>query len=309
MRPFPSNKVMLTTILLVTLGFGIKFITSSNQQFFQLNFDWDKERTIKKLGTGILDSVSYNYVKVHKNIFNPNPQHTYKLSTKTGNYYFRYVFALDNVEYLQFKGVEWITDIPELTGIEYNIEEVFLPLKTGAGPTVVTIGDGLLIENEAKYYRKDLTTLSPVHFKGQYNDVFDFPHEAKKTNTSSLILSQSHNVPAAEYYVLMYGSKESLDSIKTFERNTLEILKNLHAKKPQKVVFITLPPSKDSIINSRNKEFNDVILKISKLDDIEIINVFQLFSENLDKYIRKEGVNISRDGYYELAKRTAKLMK
>ena len=309
MKPFPSNKVMLTTILLVAFGFGIKFISSSNQQFFQLNFDWDKEKPIKELGTAILDSVSYNYVEISKNIFQPNPQYTYKLSTKTNSYYFRYVYALEDSANLQFKGVEWITDIPEIINTEYNIEEVFLPLKKGVGPTVVTLGDRLLIQNEAKYYRKDLNKLFPVSFKGQYNDVFDFSHEAVKTNTSSLILSQIKNVPQADYYVLMYGSNENFDSLKTFQRNTEEILKFLESKNPQKIVLITLPPSKDAIINQRNKGINDVLFKLSKTNNVELIDTFQLFSENLEKYLREGGINISRDGYFKLAKETAKRIK
>lgn len=309
MNTFPSNKTMLITILLVTLGFGIKFITTSNQQFFQLNFDWDKEEPKKDLGTAILDSVSYNYVEISNNNFQPDSQNTYKLSTKAGSYYFRYVYHLFENANIRFKGVEWITDIPESTGVEYNIEEVFLPLKDGAGPTVVTLGDRLLIENEAKYYRKDLTNLFPVAFKGEYYDVFDFPHEAIKTNTSTSILAQIKNIPKADYYVLMYGYNENIDSLETFQKTTKEILESLQIKKPQKIVLITLPPSKNGLVNQRNSEINDVFIALSKINDFELIDTFQLFSENIDKYIRKDGINISRGGYYELAKETAKRIK
>lgn len=309
MRYFPSNRIMLITIILVTLGFGIKFVKSSTQQFFQLNFDWDKEEPIKELGTAILDSVSYNYVKLRNNTFSPNPQNTYKLSGKKGNFYFRYVYSLKDDSIIEFKGVEWITDIPESTGIEYSIDEVLLPLKNGNGPSVVTIGDGLLIENEAKYFRKDLAKLFSVSFKGTYYDVFDFPHMAITTNTSSIILAQINNVPQADNYVLMYGSNEHLDSLQTFQSNTEEILKNLQAKKPKNIILITLPPSKDAVLNNRNKEINNVFLKLSNAANVKIINTFQLFSGNLEKYIRKDGINISRDGYYELAKQTAKLIK
>lgn len=309
MNPFPSNKIMWITILLVTLGFGIKFISSSNQQFFQLNFDWDKEEPVKNLGTAILDTVSYNYVEISNTNFQPDSQSTYKLSTKTDSYYFRYIYILREDKTIQFKGVEWITDIPESTGIEYNIEEVFLPLKDGTGPNVVAIGDRLLVENEAKYYRKDLTNLFPVTFKGEYYDVFDFPHEAVKTNTSTSILAQIKNIPKADYYVLMYGSNENIDSLETFQKNTKEILEGLQIKKPQKIVLITLPPSKDGLVNQRNSEINDVFIALSKINNFELIDTFQLFSKNIDKYLRKDGINISRDGYYKLAKETVKRIK
>ncbi|MDP2686912.1 MAG: SGNH/GDSL hydrolase family protein [Aequorivita sp.] len=309
MNPFPSNKIMLTTILLVTLGFGIKFITSSNQQFFQLNFDWDKEQPIKEVGAATLDSVSYNFVKINKNDFWPDPQNTYKLSTKTDNYYFRYVFAIKDPSGIQFKGVEWITDIPESIGIEYKIEEVFLPLKKGTGPAVVTIGDKLLIENEAKYYRKDLTGIYSVVFKGNNSDVFNFSHEAKKHQTSVSILNGIKKIPSADYYVLMYGTNEELDSLGTFQKNSKKIIDTLQTNLPQKIVLIMLPPSRDAIINQRNSKINDVFLELSKTNDLELIDTFQLFSENLDKYIRKDGISISRDGYYELAKETVKRIK
>ncbi len=309
MKPFPSNKIMLITTLLVTLGFGIKFMTSSNEQFFQLNFDWDKEKPIKDLGTVILDSVSYNYVMVSNNNFRPNPQNTYKLSTKNESYYFRYVFVMRDAKTIQFKGVEWITDIPERTKIKYSIEEVFLPLKEGTGPTVVVLGDRLLIENEGKYYKRDLRNISPVIFKGKYYDVFDFPHEALKNNTSASILAQTENIPTADYYILMFGTNENLDSLATFQNNTVKILTALQAKNPQKIVLITMPPSRDAEVDQKHKTINDIFTTLSSTIDLELIDTFRLFSQNLDKYIRKDSVNISRDGYYELAKETAKRIK
>lgn len=309
MNPFPSNKIMVITILLVTLGFGIKFISSSNQQFFQLNFDWDKEKPNNDLGNVILDSVSYNYVKISNKDFNPNSQQTYKLSNKKESYYFRYVYALKGTGNLQFKGVEWITDIPESIGVKYIIEEVFLPLKEGTGPTIVTVGDRLLVENEAKYYRKDLANLSAVNFKGEYYDVFDFPHEAFKEQTSESILAKIKKLPLATYYVLMYGTNENLDSLGIFQKNTAEIINDLQAKNPKKIILIALPPSRDAMINEKNREINAVFLELSKANNCELIDTFQLFSENLDKYIRKDGRNITRDGYFELAKETAKRIK
>lgn len=309
MNSFPSNKIMITTILLVALGFGIKFMTTSNTQFFQLNFDWDKEEPLKTIGSVRLDSVSYNYVKVSHNEFEPSPQHTYKLSLGNKSYYFRYVFLLRDGDAIEFKGVEWITDTPETTKVDYSLKEVFLPLKTGNGPTVVTLGDRFLINNEAKYYRKDLTTMFPVTFKGGYYDVFDFAHEARNLNTSEDILKKINSLPQAEFYILMYGSNEEMDSLQTFKRNTLEIIELLKAKSPTKIIFITLPPSKDKIISERNAKLNSIFIELSKSEKVEWIDSFELFSDNLDKFIRKDGVNITRDGYYELAKETTKRIK
>lgn len=309
MSPFPSNKIMITTIILVAIGFGFKFINSSGQQFFQLNYDWDKEKPVENLGIARLDSVTYNYVQISGNNFSPNSQNTYKLSNKSDSYYFRYIYALKDSINLKFKGVEWITDIPEITNVEYKIKEVFLPIKEGEGPTVVTIGDRLLIENEAKYYRKDLTSLFPVNFKGQYYDVFDFPFEAVKMSTSTDILSKISAIPKADYYVLMYGANEQLDSSNTLRNNTEEIIKVLQEKKPKKIVLITLPPSKDNSVKQSNSRLNEQFFALTETDGVELIDTYQLFTDNLDKYIREDGITISRDGYYELAKKTSKLIR
>lgn len=300
---------MFVTVFLVTIGFGIKFITKSNKQFFQLNSDWSKEKTIKSYGEILLDSVSYNYVKFQKESFSPEASTTYKLSNENGTYYFRYIYSINNKGTYEFKGVEWITDIPDQINAVYTIEEVYVPLKVIKGPSLMTIGDQFLIENEAKYFKKDLLNIYPVNFKGSYFDVFNFQHEAIIGNTSSNIIKQVQSIESADFYVLMYGFNDDLDSLPEFKSNTLKILKTLKTKTDKKSIFILLPPSKNEVINKSNIEKNKVLLELSEIENIELINTFLLFKEDLDKYIRDDGITISRDGYYKLAKETAKLLK
>lgn len=309
MSSFPSNKIMFITVFCITIGFGAKFILKSNSQFFQLNFDWDKGKIIKSYGEMILDSVSYNYVKFQKEGFYPKNSETYKISNESGSFYFRYIYTLKNKFTYEFKGVEWITDIPNQVNVNYAIEEVYLPLKTVNGPTIITIGDQLLMENEAKYYRKDIMKMYPANFKGSNFDVFDFQHEALNGNTSSNILNQIKTIEQTDFYILMYGSNESLDSLPAFKTNTKEIFSTLKNKSPKKVIVISLPPSKDELINEENVKKNDVFFEFSKTNDIKLIDTFLLFDGNLEKYLREDGISISRDGYYKLAKETVKFFK
>ena len=85
MNFFPSNKILLVSLLLVTAWFGINFAIKAKTQFFQLNYDWDNEIEIASKGVVEVDSVSFNYLRFFsESKINTSPQNTYKLITKEG---------------------------------------------------------------------------------------------------------------------------------------------------------------------------------------------------------------------------------
>lgn len=303
MKSFPSNRIMFATLLILMLWFGFKFITSAKEHFFQLNFDWDNETEINDLGEVTIDSISYNYIGlISETKITTSPQNTYKLSAGKGNYYYRYDFVLDDSLKLEFKGVEWITGQPDLSNQKGHLTEIDISLMQNEGPSIITIGDQQLRKNEAKYFRKELRKITPVFFKGRFKDVFNIPHEAVDSNTSTTIVSQLDEIEKAGYYILFFGSNDTELSTGAIQNNITTIFKELLSKSSTKKVFvILLPPSINSEMNLYAVKYNAMILEAASDQKINVINTMTLFENKLDSYLRKDGVSISKRGYQKLA--------
>jgi lysophospholipase L1-like esterase len=308
MNFFPSNKILLVSLLIVTTWFGIKFTTIAKTQFFQLNYDWHNEIEISTKGIVDIDSVSFNYMRIFSEAqITTSPQNTYKLKAEKEVYYFRYDYLLiDNLS-IQFKGIEWITDIPNSYAGKFELSEVNLSLDQGKGESIITIGDYRLRRGEAKYFRRFLGQMSPVIFKGRFNDVFNYPHEAVETNTSKTIVAQLKEISKANNYVLFFGSNDTIMTSEEIANNVNEIVEKIYDEKdPKRVFLILLPPSPNLELNSYTTNYNKIVIEALGDSKTEIINTEILFSENIQKYIREDGVSISKDGYYKLAKEIAK---
>ena len=311
MNFFPSNKILLVSLLLVTAWFGINFAIKAKTQFFQLNYDWDNEIEIASKGVVEVDSVSFNYLRFFsESKINTSPQNTYKLITKEGVYYFRYDYALMKNATTQIKGVEWVTDIPDIYTVEGEIIEVKLSLVQGEGESIVTIGDYRLRQGEAKYFRRFLGEMLPLVFKGRFHDVFNYPHEAIDANTSKTLTSQIKEIPIANNYVLFFGSNDTLMTPEEISENAIRIIENIHKKKEPKRVFVILLPRSPNIeYNNFTSKYNRIIVEAIGSLEVEVINTETLFSKNIKKYLREDGESISKDGYYKLASEIANKIK
>jgi len=299
---------MLSIIIVLTILYGWKFIREAKKDFFQLNYEWKNEEVKNDFGEVFIDSISYNYLKLTGIDYKLDNQKTYKLSLQNKRYYFRYVYNVTNSLTVELSGLEWITDIPKVSKAHYRLEEVSLPLKHASGPTVLSLGDEQLFENEAKYFRRDLLKRYPVNFKGGFRDVFNFSYQANKGNTSADLLNEIQTLANTDFYILFFGLSENMDKLSLFEDNTKKILRNLQNKNPKKIILITLPPSKDKTIDSKHKKLNEIFQSLAKEDGVELIDTYSIFSTNIDKFIRNDN-SISRDGYFELAKLSAKILK
>ena len=311
MNFFPSNKTLLISLLIVTTWFGIKFVTRAKTQFFQLNYDWRNEIEISKKGIVTVDSVSFNYMRIFSETkIITSPQNTYKINTNDDVYYFRYDYVLSNGLTTQFKGIEWITDIPDSYAGKCELIEVNLSLDQGNGESIITIGDYRLRRGEAKYFRRFLGQMSPVIFKGRFNDVFNYPHEAVEMNTSKTIVSQLKEISKANNYILFFGSNDTIMTSEEIANNVNEIVEKIYDEKdPKRVFLILLPPSPNLELNSYTTNYNRIVIEALGDSRAEIINTEILFADNIQKYIREDGVSISKDGYFKLAKEIAKKIK
>lgn len=297
---------MVLTILILTCIYSIKFAVQGKKQFFQLNFDWKKERNIQDIGEVFVDSLSYNFISLDSLPENPNHEFTYKLTKNNEVFYFRYVYVIQKKSRFEFHGVEWITDIPRFRKTHYLLEEVNLPIKT-TGPSVITIGDEFTFENEGKYLRKDILSRYTTYFKGPKTDVFNLKYAGEKGYNSIDILHEVSSLESADFYILFFGQNE-IDLVE-FEQNIALILEKLSSKNPKKILWITLPPVQNDSLQIHYEEMNGIIEKYEKHPKTEIIVTSELFSDSIPRFIREDGRSISRDGYYRIAKLAAKKIK
>lgn len=298
---------MLVIILVLTILYAWKFSYEAKEDFFQLNYDWEKEKTTKEFGAVSIDSISYNFISFEERL-KVDHQKTYKLTLQNKYYYFRFVYNISDNSNTQLSGLEWITDIPNITEENYHLEEVSLPLQVNSGPTVLSLGDEQLFENEAKYFRRILLKRYPVNFKGDFKDVFNFPYQAKKGNTVKDLIKQSETISTADFYILFFGLQENSEEIPSFKTDAQKLLDNLLDKNPEKIILFTLPPSNNLEEDEKHKEINKIFREVAQREDIALVDTYKIFSENPAKYLRID-YSISRDGYYELAKASAKIIK
>jgi hypothetical protein len=304
MTNFPTNKTILITFFVIVSWFGFKFINNANDLFFQLNYNWDKEETLKEYGNATVDSINYNYISINTTSkLQPNPKNTYKLYNDNDSYYFRYTYSIIKETNNKFYGVEWITDIPNSEISSYVFEEINLDLNQKGGVSTITIGDNYLLKNEAKYFRKFLAKQENIFFKGKSKDIFNYPHEAIKNNTSKKIIDQLECIDFADNYILFFGSADKAMSFDEIKKNLEVIIGKLENAK--KIVFITLPPSTIKDIDDFNKNYNKVIKEIAEKSSIKIVDSYTLFKDDVQKYIRKDGISLSKDAYYLLAKKVS----
>lgn len=306
MNAFPSNKIMMLTILILTCVYGVKFAVEGKKQFFQLNFDWGKEERIQNLGEVYVDSISYNFISLDSLPEYPNPELTYKLTKNDKIFYFRYVYVIQKKSRFEFHGVEWITDIPHLEKTNYFLETVNLPLKA-RGPSVITIGDEYTFENEGKYLRKDILSHYTTHFKGPQTDVFNLKYAGRKGINSTDILHEISSLEPADFYILFFGKNE-IDLFQ-FEENSSHIIEKLSLKNPKKILWITMPPVQNDSLQVRYRKINRIIDKHKKHPKIEVIVTSELLSDSIKRFIRDDGSSVSRDGYFRIAKLAAKMIK
>lgn len=310
MRIYPSRRIMALTFLALLLWFLWEFKNSAKDEFFQLHFDWKNEKVISNHGEVIADSISYNYVQLTlSSPTKPNHQLTQKLSSKNGHFYFRYAFSEIEFNKIVFKGVEWINDQPALQKTQWEYSQTTIPLIQQKGPSIITIGDNILLDNEAKYFRKKISGKLKVNFLGNQTDVFNYKHEAKRNATTQDILENIDSIEIADVYILFLGTQDKNLDKNQIAFNINEIYKKLLNKSPgSRIISILLPTSTDFETSIFNEKFNRIMIEKSTQQEIEIIYTPEIIQTN-PEYFMDDGTSLNKKGYEKLAEKVIKMLK
>lgn len=301
---------MVLTFLALLLWFLWEFKNNAKDEFFQLHFDWNNEKVVSEHGDVFVDSISYNYVKLMlSSPIIPNHQLTQKLSSQKKHFYFRYVFTETKNNTIVFKGVEWINDQPSLQETHWKYSQTTIPLIRQNGPSIITIGDNILIDNEAKYFRKKTSNALKINFLGTQTDVFNYKHEAKRNITTDELLKTVKSVEKADIYILFFGISDKSPDENQIASNINEIYKTLKNKNPSsRIISILLPPSTNPETALFNEKINKILTERSLYNEIEIIDTPEFILPG-EEYFMNDGISLNKKGYEKLAENVIKMLK
>src|SRR5690606_32597310 len=311
MSKFPSKITMIISLFVLAVFASVKYSSKTNYNFLQTKFDWENKIELKELSNLKVDSLSYNRLILSgvEPGYKPNNRNTFILLADKDRYSFRFIGYKKNGDTLNLGSVEWLTGVPELPNIKVKLIEADVPLKEKKGPTIITIGNGMLIKNEAKYFRRKTAYDIDVNFEGRIKDVFNYKNEATYADDWSIKFDEVHSIPDAEIYILMGGFDIEKLGNPLFKDNLQTFLHNLKNRKTtQRVIWVLCPYVKNEGQNQENQKWNQFI-KTLKTEKIEFLDAYQLFKTEKKEYLLPDSIQLNRYGYELLANKTVELLK
>lgn len=307
MSTFPSNSTMVLSLLILALLSGMKYGSKLDKSQLQLKFDWNKSIEILHCKDVKVDSVEYNTFQVsgftNQNL--PSNQHTIKLiSAKGSHYYFRFIDVAQRRDTVVFGAVEWLTGVPDFKNVLVDLIEYDIPMKRNDGFSVITIGDEMLVKDEAKYFRRKIAAETDVNFEGSIKDVFNYPHEADYKRTLADILEKISNLQEVPVYIMMLRPDVEVD-----QEAVKLLVDTLSARnKTQMIIWITTSFNPNVSIPHEAHHIQEYLVNLQN-EKLVILNGQTLLADAPNLYYLSDTFSLSKEGYEKLAKETIKLLR
>lgn len=310
MHRFPSKSTMFILILILAIISTIRYASKIDTQLIQNFFDWDEEVWMHSYDNLKMDSVSYNYLRVRNfpGKHQPNNQNTFAIVNQKGQkYYFRFIYLNRKNETASFSGIEWLTGVPELSERPISITESHVPLKKTKGKTIVTIGNHLLVKNEAKYFRREISSRSNVNFDGRLKDVFNFKHEAIDGVDWMNKIIDVNSIPLADIYVVFGDFPKDLALDEELRRKLNGFLHQLSTKSNHvEIIWVLLPAVKNELENQKRIELNEFIKSLDN-SRVVLLDAYSLFEDD-NNYLMSDSIQLNKNGYQKLAHEIVELI-
>ena len=307
MSRFPSSLTMIVSILIIAILSSMKFHMKLEREHFQLKFDWKKEKEIQRWRSVTIDSLDYNYLKLSNidSAQRPNYQNTFAIQTdKNEKYFFRFIDMIQSDNTITLSAVVWITGMPYLTDGKVDLYEFDIPLEVKSGKTIVTIGDEMMVKDEAKYFRRKMASKPNFNFEGRTKDVFNYKHEAEYGKTLQEVVQQLDDIPKADYYVIFFSKPEEED-----QKYASELLNALSTRKStERIIWIHNPLLNDLSKKNKKSEFENFLFALD-INKLKISNTDSLFGDHPEIYYMPDGIHFNKLGYEKLASETVKLLR
>ena len=294
MKNFPSNKVIIGSIVTVIVYLTVDFYYKGHRDFFQLNYDWDALSKIKTYNGFTLDSTSYNFVKIsysnETDIDQLNSDDTFAVND---TYYFRCAYLEVHNNEIEFKGVHWINSMPKTEFEHVKFSIVNLDLKQKGDKTVCFLGDSQFTWLDGKYTRKEISKkIRNIKFVGNHKDVFGYPYEATLLNNTKLVLKEIDNIPLASIYVVFIGAHE--DGIPNTSLNLISIIQKL-TDLGSEVIFIKPPIYLNETKKRTNIEIEKAYEHLIGKSNVKIIDISEILTDT-NEYLQDDGIHINAQG-------------
>lgn len=299
------NIWVYSVLFLLIAYLSMNFIQKESRNFASLNYSWSEEDVIKNHASIIIDSISDDYlrIKTQEKII-VLPHNTFKIENKEESYYFRYTYSIPTNDEVIFKGLIWLNKQPEITKKLYDLIETNLPIEKVNGPSIITIGDDQIFQNEAKYLRKDLKRRSNVNFIGKEKDLYGFNFEG--FNEISFNYLKTNAATHTNYDVIILflkpkgDLKNEIEDLKEYTNNIVQEEEGI------KIIIITQPIYEYTSVSI--KKYNEKLLQFSETNkNVTIIDLQTIF-KNTPIYFRKNINELSKEGYEQLAKEVSKVL-
>lgn len=298
------KKAIYVTITLLIGYLSWDFANKESRNFPSLNYDWSKERVVNDFGYVTIDSFSDNYLKLkvaEEETFQPT--NTFSIYNEAKSYYFRFRYVLLSKNNVVFKDLFWLNDQPE-TGIKnFKLKEVDLPIKSVLEPKIVTIGDELLFQNEAKYFRREINRRINIKFVGNHKDLFGYEYYYLDKINFSLLNKEFYNVPKAQNILIFFKPSNDIeDELLSLQQLIDQIDKN---KNVEKIIVMSIPIFDENKINYMlfNKKIPQLKNHSNKVVYFDVNKFLKVSPSNY----RDDKNEISKQGYEKLAKEVSKL--
>lgn len=297
MSKFPSKNTYSITLLVLLAFLTLDFILDANNLFFQLNYSWDKEKTITKNIEITIDSLSYDYLSFKKgdiDINKLNEKYTFCLNDK---YYYRCVRILDKNNVIRLIGGFWINNRPkktEIKGKRFVLKQVELPIQQSGKKTVCMIGDSQITWLYGKNTRKEIyESNKDIKFVGDLMDLYGFPYQSDIFNNSQKVLNTIKSIPKAEIYIIFLGAHET--TVKETIDNIISII-DILTKRNSKTILVNPPKYLNENKTTINENFSEIINLVHKNKLVSVIDLSTIL-KTPEQFLLSDGIHLNKSGH------------
>lgn len=234
----------------------------------------------------------------------------YRIQQDGKPYYFRFGWVTNYGNQAIFKPVEWVGDIPKITG-DFENHKIFvvqIPFEQFENISICTIGDSQTWWNEASNLRKNINELDKNFlFVGSNTDIYGYPHDGEGGNNAKKVLDRISRVPSADYYTLLIGINDWNKNFDEAYENILGIVDYLLNKyEKSKILYLTPLPTtnmeRDNFNLRLSKNLYQVLSTKKRVGIIDIGGIMRQ-NENWETvYMSKDGLHQNEKGVKFMAK-------
>jgi len=305
---FISSKAIVLTFLGLILYLTFDFYNKKEEDFWQLNYDWQNTEVIENLGKGQIKSVETNFVEISfKNDVTYNQGNTLQLELSNEKYFFSFENAYVKDKIIKFTGGFWVLDKPIPNHEKVEAKIINLPLKQTGEIKISLITDSQLLWRGGRSFRKWIKEKETrFSFVGDKIDLYGLPYTGEILNTTEKASHNLEEIPFANVYVVSLGTHDPKNDIANSLINYKLIIERILAQnKSAKIYLINIPPSLNLKRNAHYIKYNEALNHLSSRN-IFIVDFYSLIENQQEKLESKDKIHYNANAYKLLAKQLIK---